>query len=174
MRKNCLDIIFSFRKKIPSCIVCKQDFNRGDNLQRHMKIKYSAVEKMDQPSSLTTMTFKHPFSMIVSGPSASGKSVWTRNLLISSLIQPSPERIIWCFGQWQSLYDDIRKKIPWIEFVKGIPDYLNSENYIDTNKRNLLVFDDLMTEAKCDQRIADLFTRGSHHRNLSVVYLTQN
>ena len=78
------------------------------------------------------------------------------------------------FGQWQSLYDDIRKKIPWIEFVKSIPDYLNSENYIDTNKRNLLVFDDLMTEAKCDQRIADLFTRGSHHRNLSVVYLTQN
>ena len=84
---------------MPSCIVCKQDFNRGDNLQRHMKIKHSAVEKMDQPSSLTTMTFKHPFSMIVSGPSASGKSVWTRNLLISSLIQPSPERIIWCFGQ---------------------------------------------------------------------------
>ena len=120
------------------------------------------------------MTFKHPFSMIVSGPSASGKSVWTRNLLISTQIQPSPERIIWCFGQRQSLYDDIWKKIPWIEFVKGIPDYQISENYIDTNKKNLLVFDDLMTEAKCDQRIADLFTRGNHHRNLSVVYLTQN
>ena len=41
-------------------------------------------------------------------------------------------------------------------------------------KRNLLVFDDPMTEAKCDQRIADLFTKGSHHRNISVVYLTQN
>ena len=36
------------------------------------------------------------------------------------------------------------------------------------------MFDDLMTEAKCDQRIADLFTNGSHHRNISVVYLTQN
>ena len=31
-----------------------------------------------------------------------------------------------------------------------------------------------MTEAKCDQRIADLFTKGSHHRNISIVYLTQN
>jgi hypothetical protein len=31
-----------------------------------------------------------------------------------------------------------------------------------------------MTEAKCDQRIDDLFTKGSHHRNLSIVYLTQN
>ena len=31
-----------------------------------------------------------------------------------------------------------------------------------------------MTEAKCDQRIADLVTKGSHHRNISIVYLTQN
>ena len=36
------------------------------------------------------------------------------------------------------------------------------------------MFDDLMTEAKCDQINADLFTKGSHHRNISVVYLTQN
>ena len=31
-----------------------------------------------------------------------------------------------------------------------------------------------MIEAKCDPRIADLFTKRSHHRNTSVVYLTQN
>ena len=31
-----------------------------------------------------------------------------------------------------------------------------------------------MTKAKCDQRIADLFTKGSHHRNISNVYLTHN
>ena len=31
-----------------------------------------------------------------------------------------------------------------------------------------------MTEAKCEQRIANLFNKGSHHRNISVVYLTQN
>ena len=97
-----------------------------------------------------------------------------KKLLLSSLIQPSPERIIWCFGQWQPLYDNIRKRIPRIEFVNGIPDHLNDHHYIDVSKRNVLVFDDLMTEAKCDQRIADLFTKGSHHRNISVVYLTQN
>ena len=31
-----------------------------------------------------------------------------------------------------------------------------------------------MPEEKCDQRIADLFTKGSQHRNISEVYLTQN
>ena len=58
--------------------------------------------------------------------------------------------------------------------MNGIPDHLNDQHYINVGKRNLLVFDDLMTEAKCDQRIADLFTKGSHHRDISIVYLTQN
>ena len=31
-----------------------------------------------------------------------------------------------------------------------------------------------MTEAKCDQGIASLFTKGSHHRNIPIMYLTQN
>ena len=51
---------------------------------------------------------------------------------------------------------------------------LNSPQFINPGKRNLIIFDDLMTEAKCDQRIADLLTKGSHHRNVSIVYLTQN
>ena len=133
--------------------------------------------KTNDPISQTAsvlMNFGQPFSMVVTGPSGSGKTEWTRKLLLSSLIQPPPERILWCFGQWQPLYDDIQKKIPLKEFVHGLPDYLNSSQYIEDSKRNLLIFDDLMTEAKYDQRIADLFTKGSRHRNISIVYLTQN
>ena len=58
--------------------------------------------------------------------------------------------------------------------MQGIPDYLNRSQFIDPSERNLIILDDLMTEAKCDQRIANLFTKGSHHRNISIVYLTQN
>ena len=112
--------------------------------------------------------------MMVTGPSGSGKTEWTRKLLLTSLIHPPPERILWCFGQWQPLYEDLQKRIPWIEFVHGIPDYLNSPQFINPGNWNLIIFDDLMTEAKCDQRIADLFTKGSHHRIISIVYLTQN
>ena len=97
--------------------------------------------------------------MMVTGPSGSGKTEWTRKLLLTSLIHPPPERILWCFGQWQPLYEGLQKRIPWIEFVHGIPDYLNSPQFINPGKRNLIIFDDLMTEAKCDQRTADLFTK---------------
>ena len=77
-----------------------------------MRNKHSSLETMDQMTSSSTMAFKHPFSMVVSGPSGSGKLVWTKKLLLSSLIQPSPERIIWCFGQWQPLYNNIGRKFP--------------------------------------------------------------
>ena len=36
------------------------------------------------------------------------------------------------------------------------------------------MFDDQMIDANKDKRIVNLFTRGSHHRNLSVIYIVQN
>ena len=41
-------------------------------------------------------------------------------------------------------------------------------------KGNLIVIDDQMIEAGKDNRIVNLFTKGSHHRNLSVIYIVQN
>ena len=64
--------------------------------------------------------------------------------------------------------------IPTIEFVKGIPESLENDSYLDVNKRNLIVIDDQMIEAGKDNRIVNLFTKGSHHRNLSVIYIVQN
>ena len=156
------------------CLICNQSYSRRDALQRHERNVHGSGKYTNQSQPLKEMTFRHPFSMMVTGPSGSGKTEWTRKLLLSSLVQPPPERILWCFGQWQPLYEDLQKRIPCIEFIRGIPDYLDNAQFMDPSKRNLIIFDDLMTEAKCDQRIADLFTKGSHHRNISIVYLTQN
>ena len=69
---------------------------------------------------------------------------------------------------------DILVTIPNIEFVKGIPTALEQDAYFNVNKRNLIVFDDQMIDAGKDKRIVHLFTSGSHHRNLSVIYIVQN
>jgi hypothetical protein len=68
--------------------------------------------------------------MVVSGTSGSGKTEWTRKLLLSDLVRPVAERILWCYGQWQPLYDTLQRTIPRIEFVQGIPNYLNDSQYI--------------------------------------------
>ena len=73
------------------------------------------------------------------------------------------ERIVWCYSQWQPAYTQMLVAMPNIEFVKGIPTALN-----------LIVFDDQMIDASKDKRIVNLFTCGSHHRNLSVIYIVQS
>ena len=156
------------------CLICNQSYSRRDALRRHECNVHGSGKNIDQSQQLKEITFQHIFSMMVTGPSGSGQTQWTRKLLLTSLIHPPPERILSCFGQWQPLYEDLQKRIPWLEFVHDIPDYLNSPQFINPGKRNLIIFDDLMTKAMCDQRIADLFTKRSHHRNIIIVYLTQN
>ena len=54
------------------------------------------------------------------------------------------------------------------EWVEGIPDM----DDFDPKVTNLLVIDDLMSEANTS--VTKLFTKGSHHHNISVLFLVQN
>ena len=78
------------------------------------------------------------------------------------------------YGQWQAMYLEIIDTLPGIEFYECIPSEIDSRYFLDFNKRNLIVLDDLMAQSGGDQRIANLITKGSHHRNLSVIYIVQN
>jgi hypothetical protein len=43
---------------------------------------------------------------------------------------------------------------------------------LDPREKHLIILDDLMDET--DQRVASLFTKKSHHRNISVMYIVPN
>ena len=64
--------------------------------------------------------------------------------------------------------------IPGNEFVKGIPSTLEQDSYFDVNVRSLKIIDGQMIQAESDNRVVNLFTKGSHHQNLSVIYIVQN
>ena len=119
---------------------------------------------------------QHPFTCIVAGCTQSGKTVWVKSLLenAQTTISPAPQRIIWCYGQWQPSYFDMMRMTPGIEFNEGIPDDIDNADYLDVYQRNLIVLDDLMAQYSKDKRISDLFTKGSHHRNLAIIYIVQN
>ena len=51
---------------------------------------------------------------------------------------------------------------------------MEQDSYFDVNKQNLIVFNDQMIDTSRNNRIVNLFTRGSHHRNLRVIYIVQN
>jgi hypothetical protein len=42
-------------------------------------------------------------------------------MLKQTTISPAPQRIIWCYGQWQPSYFDMMRTMPGIEFNQDIP-----------------------------------------------------
>ena len=120
--------------------------------------------------------FEHPFTSLFAGITGSGKTTWVQSLLqqASEAIYPPHERIVWCYSQWQAVYTEMLVAMPHFEFVKGIPTALEQNSYFYVSKWDLIVFDDQMNDADKDGKILNLFTRGSHHRNLSVIYIMQN
>ena len=102
------------------------------------------------PEKCQRFHFVHPFTCMVAGMTGSGKTVWVQSLLQQSqnVMEPPPERIIWCYSQWQPAYSKLLNTVPNIEFVKGIPENLEQDSYFNDNKRNLIVIDDQMIELK--------------------------
>ena len=110
--------------------------------------------------------WKHPFTAIVAGPTGCGKTVFTFKFISESqdLITPPPEKIIYCYGEYQEIFNNY----PHVTFIEGLPDI----SQFDGKQRTLVILDDLMTET--NDSVSNIFTKVSHHRNVSVVYLSQN
>ena len=109
--------------------------------------------------------FQHPFTSMIAGPTQCGKTRFVLNLIRQSqFIAPAPERIVWCYGEYQDVFREVDRAV---EFVEGLP----REDILD-GRRTLLIIDDLMSET--DSRVTKLFTKGSHHKNTSIVYISQN
>ena len=125
------------------------------------------------PSPLSTRyaisPFQHPFTCIIAGPSGSGKTKLLLDILNTpNIIEAEPQRIVYCYGAWQKQFSQLKN----IEFVEGLPEL---DRYTSPlQQRKLIILDDLMDEANGSESIQHLFTRGSHHYNISVFLLTQN
>ena len=80
------------------------------------------------------------------------------------MVSPSIVRIVWCYSIYQDIFDEQEN----LEFHEDIP----SEAMFDGKCRVLLILDDLMSQV--DDRVENIFTKLSHHKSVSVLYLTQN
>jgi energy-coupling factor transporter ATP-binding protein EcfA2 len=120
--------------------------------------------------------FRHPTTVLVAGPTGCGKTEFVYKLLTTrEAIQPTPQRIIFIYSEWQPAYDRMKQALQsTIEFVK---DYEPKALYesISPAVRNMLVLDDQMdSENMKGNTLCKFFTQGSHHRNLTVLYIVQN
>ena len=69
-------------------------------------------------------------------------------------------------------YEELSRDLPNIQFIAGLPE--DWSDLIDPDVKNLLILDDLMSECGNDPEVTKLFTRGSHHLNVSMINIVQN
>jgi hypothetical protein len=115
--------------------------------------------------------FKHPFTATVAGPTGCGKTVLVRNILesLDQLIDaPGHLRIIWAYGVFQEGYNKpFKNQNITVDYVEGMPT-------ADDGRYDILVVDDLMSEVGGNKNLSNVFTKGSHHDNVSVIFIVQN
>src|SRR6266481_5027925 len=116
-----------------------------------------------------------PFLMVLAGPTSSGKTVFLTELLKNTRAKfdKQLDRIVYYYSEYltdtiQTLKGMFGDKI---QFVKGLNIDIETFN---PQKNNLVIIDDLIQGAVSSQGVSELFTRGSHHRNLSVILVSQN
>lgn len=110
--------------------------------------------------------FLHPFTMVIAGPSMSGKTTFIKQLLANKqrMFNVHFDKVIWCYSEPTS-----KPNITDITFHHGIMENFENKNHVPT----LIILDDLMNKAHSSS-ISDLFTKGSHHKNLSIILVTHN
>ena len=113
-----------------------------------------------------------PFSMGIFASRESGKTVFTKQLLLNQdrMISPPFKKVIWIYKSWQdNIFNELQNGNFEIQFLDDLP------NFDDMGKQEntVVVIDDLIVEASQNNQVQALFTRG-RHLNLSVIYLAQN
>jgi len=117
------------------------------------------------------LRLKHNASMLVAGPTQSGKTTFIRKLIDyrSILFDKPPNQVYWFYGIYQpKLHEDLRRLGAHVE--EGLTG-------LDQVKPNsLVVIDDLMNEVNKSGSggVTNLFTRVAHHKNCFVILATQN
>ena len=117
--------------------------------------------------------FKTPSSILVVGPSGCGKTCFTESLLLDHLEElflSPPSTIHYYYGVWQDGFQDM--KDAGVQFHEGIPETNHLKSWFP--KGGLLVLDDLMAEGGEDKELLDLFTKNSHHQNITAKSISRN
>jgi len=120
------------------------------------------------------LKLKHSFTCILSGPSGSEKSLFCIRFL-QKLDALCTERdfdggVIWCYSEKTAVPSlAVLPKKRDIRFNEGVPADIAKAR----GSPCLVILDDLLNDVYSKQ-VCDLFTKGSHHRNISVILISQN
>ncbi len=105
---------------------------------------------------------------IISGPTGVGKTEFILEVIRSKLVQPFPKHIYYMYNIEQDFMKSWNEtETQPITFIKGL-----EFGKMDTAEPSLLVIDDLVLSTNKD--VAEMFILGSHHKQISLFFISQN
>ena len=145
--------------------------NSSELIVDEEKLKTSLINfkvKSSDVSPITSPDFVHPFSCKIIGPRGSGKTSFMVSYITQIACLTFKKIFIISRTPDQPLYGQIKGNT-LIEFVE-----LDELEFIVSNNKDILiVFDDVMYEARNSATIENIHTRGRHQR-ISVMSLEQD
>lgn len=124
----------------------------------------------------TLLPISTPTTILICGSTQSGKTYFTKLLLQNPkrMFTKQVQKIIYAYSEYQNIFDDMKTTNPGIIFHQGLPSKEDIDQYTEAIDHTLLVLDDLMLKIVQSEDCVHLFTVTSHHRNVSLIFLTQN
>ena len=91
----------------------------------------------------------------------------------SELITPTVHNIVYCYGQWQKDFKKYDNKVNFHEGLIPREQIFPINSQESSTQHTLLIIDDLLGKEDTSL-VRDIFIKGSHHNNISVIFVTQN
>ena len=149
--------------------IYKKTLYKPYNLKCHVKAAHGSKDTVALP-------FEEASTVCLKGATKSGKSTWLHRLLKNKDVMFSvmvKKKSLFCYIIYQPLFDEMKTDVSDITFHEGLPTEQEVKDFTDGN-HNLVILDDLSDEAVKDPDFERLFTRGAHHLNTSVFFVSHN
>ena len=122
-------------------------------------------------AQIVDVRLKSPFTALIVGPTGSGKTVTTFKLIgdRENVCTEPPIEVHYCYGAWQDSFERLSGDVI---FHEGLIDV--ERDLPNDGRPRWLIVDDLMEEVTGESRLNNIYTKHSHHKNVSVLFLSQN
>lgn len=103
---------------------------------------------MDWWENESILPFRSPTTCMVSGATMSGKTHFIYRILLNAngMFEIPPQKIIYCYSQYQPLYEEMERNITNLVLYQGLPSKEQIEEWTEGIKHTLVILDDLMTQ----------------------------
>lgn len=126
--------------------------------------------------AMSVLPLASPCSVGVYGCQQSGKTYFVKQLLIhrDDMFTEQTTKILYCYTISQPVLEEMEQSIDIFVMKRGLPSEEDIEELTQNRTHTILVLDDLMSEVCNSPQAEQLFTIHCHHRNMSIIYLSQN